>query len=881
MQLFLILHPQRIRHHLFVAFAGALLAALILPAIAFSQAQPQKVTANIETPGASSNVRELVQMDGVLYFFANHLSHENTGLWRSDGTEEGTTLVREFGGWAHGLTVAGDLLVFNADDTDSLNQIWRSDGATEGTMVLLENPINPLSPDSVVEYRKWTYFFIGTHYSDERELWRIGEDGMSATKIIGGEGSTGPTQIVEAPVVWRDMLYFLGGERDNKYDLWRTDGTPNGFHLVKKGVIAQGDLNAMPSLTIAGDGLFFEGMNSGSHHQGLWYSDGTAEGTKVVGSGFVGDEIFTFQGNAYFALSDNAHGEEPWRSDGTVEETKLIDDIVPGLSGSSPSMFTQLDDVFVFRAWTDSNSLWRSDGTIQGTNKIFSFENSEISWSKAFGGVLYFIVSDYVENGPDLWRTDGTTAGTELVFDDLFQSRESFHFHTFNIEKIGDTYFFAREDKRGVELWKSENDFQDVSIVKDVNPDQEGMYISHFLRHQDQFYFEQRTDVGSLLWVSDGTPSGTKSLFPQLHSRVANISLALDTLYFIRAGEFWKTQGTPENTELIKIFTDGIGKLVSLYDKVFFEAVDGSGQAGLWVSDGTLQGSKLLKNNFDLQQPFVFKEHLYFSSAGNDSNTGIWRTDGTSNGTVRIDEVGWSQIGQTESYVLFTQPSTQYGRELWRYDGSDSAPVLLANIGADKINPWLRGTVSLGELSFFMAFDDVHGWELWRSDGSVDGTFMLGDIVPGVESSYTIAIAQTSNFFYFFSESDNSDETSLWKTDGTHNGTSMITTLKPTGFALPYVGAAIKGIVYFAAHDPEHGSELWQSDGTAAGTKMVFDLRPSTASSEPSNLIAHNDVLYFAAKSGTQGSHIWRYRPRGKENQFLPLIFIDRSALPK
>ena len=277
----------------------------------------------------------------------------------------------------------------------------------------------------------------------------------------------------------------------------------------------------------------------------------------------------------------------------------------------------------------------------------------------------------------------------------------------------------------------------------------------------------------------------------------------------------------------------------------------------------------MLKSNFELQQPFVFKEHLYFSGAGNDSNRGILRTDGTSNGTVRIAEAGWGRIGQTESYGLFTVPDSQVGQELWRYDGGDSAPVLLANIGTEESSAWLRGTVSLGEFSFFMAFDDIHGWELWRSDGSADGTFMLGDITPGVENSHAVAVAQTSDFLYFFSESDSSDETSLWKTDGTRKGTSMITTLKPTGFASPYVGAAIKDIVYFAAYDPE----LWQSDGTAAGTKMVFDLRPSAASSDPSNLIAHNGVLYFTANSGNSGKHIWRYRPRGKENLFLPLIF--------
>ena len=65
----------------------------------------------------------------------------NDQLWRSDGTDEGTTLVVDMapgeGGFiGEGPVVVGDALYFTVDRARR-GELWRSDGTPEGTVRLL------------------------------------------------------------------------------------------------------------------------------------------------------------------------------------------------------------------------------------------------------------------------------------------------------------------------------------------------------------------------------------------------------------------------------------------------------------------------------------------------------------------------------------------------------------------------------------------------------------------------------------------------------------------------------------------------------------------------------------------------------------------------
>jgi ELWxxDGT repeat protein len=69
--------------------------------------------------------------------------------------------------------------------------------------------------------------------------------------------------------------------------------------------------------------------------------------------------------------------------------------------------------------------------------------------------------------------------------------------------------------------------------------------------------------------------------------------------------------------------------------------------------------------------------------------------------------------------------------------------------------------------------------------------------------------------------------------------------------------AALDGHVYFRGFDPEHGAEPWISDGTNGGTHLLTDLYPGTKGSDPQDLTAAGNHLFFSAETPDRGRELW------------------------
>ena len=86
---------------------------------------------------------ELLNINGTVFFSADDGEHGRE-LWRTDGTEEGTQLVKDIGegesyGYPRGaylqnLTEVDGTLFFTADDGESGPELWKSDGTEAGTV---------------------------------------------------------------------------------------------------------------------------------------------------------------------------------------------------------------------------------------------------------------------------------------------------------------------------------------------------------------------------------------------------------------------------------------------------------------------------------------------------------------------------------------------------------------------------------------------------------------------------------------------------------------------------------------------------------------------------------------------------------------------------
>ena len=218
-------------------------------------------------PGSvGSGPRFLTNVNGTLFFCANDGTHGRE-LWKSDGTADGTVMVKDIvpgGGLSDlfNLTNVDGNLFFRALDTPygstSVHgyELWKSDGTEAGTVM-----VKDIYPGGAGSYPtdllaiKGTLFFIANDGIHGGQLWR--SDGSEAgTVMVKDIKPVGGSSISDLTVVG-DTLFFNDTDPANSVELWKSDGTDTGTVMVK--VINPGPAisYALENLTNVNGTLFF------------------------------------------------------------------------------------------------------------------------------------------------------------------------------------------------------------------------------------------------------------------------------------------------------------------------------------------------------------------------------------------------------------------------------------------------------------------------------------------------------------------------------------------------------------------------------------------------------------------------------------------------
>lgn len=357
-------------------------------------------------------------------------------LWRTDGTESGTFLLRDLCPGACGavpladprqIAVAGDRVVFLADDGTHGVELGVTDGTADGTKLLadLRPGLFSSRPSTLVSAGPAAYFTAdaGAH---GRQLWVTDgtPDGTSrptgdASGTLGGIGCAADLG---------GVLLFAPGSPESP-GLWRSDGTPAGTYRLAAVETPQQNSAWWAPFGVVGSRLLFAGAPLGSFESTRWVSDGTPGGTHELAS--IQDPLDFAVGDGIAYFSDGALPRRLWRTDGTLEGTVAIplpEELLllyftpRAVTPDGRLLFVAPDDEHGAEPWiTDGVSTSLVADVHPGTESSvaldpLSFFLSNGPFFAAASEALVFYANAGV-NGYELRTTDGTESGTALLAD--------------------------------------------------------------------------------------------------------------------------------------------------------------------------------------------------------------------------------------------------------------------------------------------------------------------------------------------------------------------------------------------------------------------------------------------------------------------------------
>src|SRR5215212_1549470 len=299
---------------------------------------------------------DTVTVMGKQVFFAADDGKHGVELWKSDGTEKGTKLVKDINtvkgnsnpndkgdaltrsAEVEKLYVVGKTLYFRASDGKHGVELWKSDGTNKGTRLVKD--INPAAPAP-----------INTACKDRKSC--VGSSWVDDITVVGKTAAG-------------RRIYFTAIDGKHGLELWKSDGTRKGTKLVRSiNPSSAREAADISNLVALRKRLYFS-ANDGKHGLELWKSDGTRKGTTLVKDINTGsadsdpDSLTAFKGRLLFSADDGVHGYEMWRSNGTKANTGLLINLEPGAGGSEPGELTISGPLLYFAASTPSagEELW-------------------------------------------------------------------------------------------------------------------------------------------------------------------------------------------------------------------------------------------------------------------------------------------------------------------------------------------------------------------------------------------------------------------------------------------------------------------------------------------------------------------------------------------
>jgi len=241
---------------------------------------------------------------------------------------------------------------------------------------------------------------------------------------------------------------------------------------------------------------------------------------------------------------------------------------------------------------------------------------------------------------------------------------------------------------------------------------------------------------------------------------------------------------------------------------------------------------------------------LYFTAQNGDMNYEVWVTDGTQQGTQVLKEINTTgsanpgKLHKVGNKILFAATDDDLTvnsiatYDLFVTDGTESGTLKLADLN-DFSNDFLSSSrvISFNNKFVFCTSDKV-----MTTDGTIAGTAQVGTIQQYAQG---FGYCELNGKAYFLISQNNQLE--VWRTDGTSSGTMRVKTLSPD-IQFAENMKSFNGKLYIVGAGSGEGYDLFSFDGTETGS--VNRIRLSTLGyCYPSELRVYENKLWLIASN--------------------------------
>jgi len=519
---------------------------------------------------------------------------------------------------------------------------------------------------------------------------------------------------------------------------------------------------------------------------------------------------------------------------------------------------------FLVLGENSQSSIWRTDGTNEGTFEVISFRGT-LGSIFAIKDILYFDFFSLTTFKSNIYTSDGTVTGTRVVIPDAGLTR----FSKSMTEHNGELFFVGKVS--GISgLFKTDGTFAGTSLYQAFSQEPKNIYS---LGNKLFFGANNGTGLGIELFTASGSSPGDafqiKDIIPGSESGdplKGGGSFLNGNIYFSaytpgnQGLELWKSDGTSEGTLLVNDFTPGLSKssvpkgLTSINGKILFTA-ESQGKRRLYSYDGSVLSEILVGNEINIDGDVITNQSQTKAFYNIGTNGKVIVTDGSQQGTVVLNDNAISGVYETASFLVVNNKilfATEEARpqfylldmETLQRRESLGFSYRVGNFGSETYGYLSKG----GKCAFYERINSDHyQYKIFSTDGKTENTKLFFDSLV-LSDQYFSGYSAIKNKFLIFTSGRNFH--SIWSSRGVL-GTEQEVIRLPQQDIVKNV--SLGNTAFIQVELPDRSYRQYISDGTKSGTyrKNIINYPKGAIlqSEEIGGVTQKDDVTYIFGSS--------------------------------